>query len=86
MDSFYGKKDGARKLLVKEKKEIVSGKVTFLRWNTRRSYKVDDLIYKVADYLTAADQKIPEQLVNIFLGETATAVRLSIKPWFGDLA
>ena len=41
----------------------------------------------MADYLTGADQNIPDWLVKTaFPGEVEIEVKLGIKPWFGDLA
>lgn len=38
-------------------------------------------------YVIGADQKMPKGLVKTpFLGDVETALGLSIKPWFGELA
>lgn len=40
----------------------------------------------VADFLTDADQNVPDWLVQTtFLGEVVMAIRLDIKSWFTDV-
>ena len=40
----------------------------------------------VADFLTDADQKVPDWPVQTtFLGEVVKAIRLDIKSWFTDM-
>ena len=76
MTTFIGK--GRRDKEITSKEWSVSGKVTFF-WENSRLYQ--------ADYFTSVDQEMSDWLVKIsLLGEADTAVRLDIKPGFGEVS
>lgn len=82
-----------RGVISKGEERIVLGKVTFPQEGELGSYPANYLIFiwgreraHVADYFTEASQKIPLTVKTTFLEEVRSAVRLGIKPWFGDFA
>ena len=97
MEGFYGKEVGARSYWQKKRKDCFrQGHLPLGRWAGGLITEIilSSFVGKerdpVTDYLIGADQKIPDltyiSVKTVFLGEAETAIRLGIKPRFGDLA
>ena len=75
-----------------KKKELLKAWSSSLTGKGRGSHYEDYLIFLWrmekafgTDYLTNADKKLPDWLVKTtFLGQVETAIKLGIKPGFGD--